>query len=140
ILAATGGRVDVFVCGVGTGGTLTGVARYLREHREVYVVAVEPTRSAVLSGGEAGPHGIPGIGAGYVSDIMEVDLIDEVIAVEDDQAFDTAAEVTRKTGLMVGVSSGAAACASRSIASRKEWAAATIVTVFPDTGERYLSM
>ncbi|MDT0346884.1 PLP-dependent cysteine synthase family protein [Streptomyces litchfieldiae] len=140
IWAATGGDVDVLVCGVGTGGTLTGVARYLKERREVHVVAVEPASAAVLSGGEPGPHGIPGIGAGYVSEIMDLDLIDEVVAVPDEAAATTTREVTRATGLLVGVSSGAAAYASRLTSQQPRWAGATIVTVFPDTGERYLSM
>jgi cysteine synthase A len=140
IWAATNGAVDVLVCGVGTGGTLTGVARYLKERRDVHVVAVEPARSAVLSGGQAGPHGIPGIGAGYVSDITDLSLVDEVVAVPDDAAAATAHEVTRATGVLVGISSGAAAHASRLVGRQPQWAGATVVTVFPDTGERYLSL
>ncbi|MER0446906.1 cysteine synthase family protein [Streptomyces sp. Edi4] len=142
IWEATDGQVDVLVCGVGTGGTLTGVARYLKEQpgSQVHVVAVEPARAAVLSGGEAGPHGIPGIGAGYVSDIMDLDLIDEVVAVPDEAAATTTHEVNRATGLLAGISSGAAAYAARVLAQRERWSGATIVTVFPDTGERYLSM
>ncbi|MFM9372930.1 PLP-dependent cysteine synthase family protein [Streptomyces sp. Da 82-17] len=136
---ATGGRVDVLVCGVGTGGTLTGTARFLKEHGDVHVVAVEPARSAVLSGGEGGPHGIPGIGAGYVSDITDLSLVDDVVTVPDEAAARTAREVTRATGIPVGVSSGAAAHASRVLAGRARWAGATVVTVFPDSGERYLS-
>ncbi|WP_345580749.1 cysteine synthase family protein [Streptomyces prasinosporus] len=139
IWEATGGRVDVLVCGVGTGGTLTGTARYLKERTALHVVAVEPARSAVLSGGEPGPHGIPGIGAGYVSDITDLTLVDEVVAVTDEDAAATADEVTRATGLPVGVSSGAAAWAGRAVAARPRWAGATVVTVFPDSGERYLS-
>lgn len=137
---ATGGKVDVLVCGVGTGGTLVGVARYLKERRAVHTVAVEPSRSAVMSGGEPGPHGVPGIGAGYVSDITDLDLVDEVVAVPDDAAARTTGEVTRATGIPVGISSGAAAWAARTVASRPEWAGATVVTVFPDSGERYLSV
>ncbi|NBE49967.1 PLP-dependent cysteine synthase family protein [Streptomyces boluensis] len=140
ILRATAGRVDVLVCGVGTGGTLTGTARYLKQHTDVHVVAVEPARSAVLSGGEGGPHGIPGIGAGYVSDLTDLSLVDDVVTVPDEAAARTADEVTRATGLPVGISSGAAAHASRLIAGRSRWAGATVVTVFPDSGERYLSM
>jgi cysteine synthase A len=167
---ATGGEIDVLVCGVGTGGTLTGVARFLKERRDVHVVAVEPARSAVLSGGEAGPHGIPGIGAGYVSSITDLTLIDEVIAIEDDDAAATSHDITAATGLLVGISSGAAAHAVRLLAARLArggfagsglagsglaggglagggFAAGgsgqrpgiTIVTVFPDNGERYLS-
>ncbi|MEO3778489.1 cysteine synthase family protein [Micromonospora sp. B11E3] len=137
---ACGGDVDVFVCGVGTGGTLTGTARYLKERTDPYVVAVEPAGSAVLSGAEAGPHAIPGIGAGYVSTITDLSLIDEVIAVSDADAAQTRRELGRANGLLVGVSSGAAAHACRVVALRPEWAGATIVTVFPDTGERYLSL
>ncbi|MGJ5756621.1 cysteine synthase A [Streptomyces puniciscabiei] len=136
----TAGDIDVLVCGVGTGGTLTGVARFLKERRDVHVVAVEPTRSAVLSGGEAGPHCIPGIGAGYVSEIMDVSLIDEVIAVSDDDAATTSREITQATGLLAGISSGAAAHAARIVSRQPQWSEATIVSVFPDSGERYLSV
>ena len=140
IWEACDGQIDVLVCGVGTGGTLTGVARYLKERRDVHVVAVEPARAAVLSGGEAGPHGIPGIGAGYVSDIMDLDYIDDVVAVTDEDAAATTREVSRATGVLVGVSSGAAVHACRVVGNRERWSHSTIVTVFPDTGERYLSM
>ncbi|MEU9438263.1 cysteine synthase family protein [Streptomyces sp. NPDC048252] len=140
ILQACAGQVDVFVCGVGTGGTLTGVARHLKEHGQVHVVAVEPERSAVLSGGEAGPHGIPGIGAGYVSDLTDLTVIDEVIAVPDEAAATTRREIALATGLLVGVSAGASAHAARMLGRRERWAGSTIVTVFPDTGERYLSL
>ncbi len=146
---ATGGEIDVLVCGVGTGGTLTGTARFLKERRDVHVVAVEPARSAVLSGGEAGPHGIPGIGAGYVSSITDLTLIDEVIAIEDDDAAAASRDITAATGLLVGISSGAAAHAVRLVAARfagggcfaagGQQPGITIVTVFPDNGERYLS-
>ncbi|HEX5740564.1 MAG TPA: cysteine synthase family protein [Pilimelia sp.] len=139
IWESCGGDVDVFVCGVGTGGTLTGVARYLRERRDVHVVAVEPATSAVLSGGEAGPHAIPGIGAGYVSVITDLSLVDEVCAVADEDAAQARRELGR-TGLMVGVSSGAVAHVARLLSHQPRWAEATIVTVFPDSGERYLSL
>ncbi|MFD9424977.1 MULTISPECIES: PLP-dependent cysteine synthase family protein [unclassified Streptomyces] len=139
IWEATGGDVDVLVCGVGTGGTLSGTARYLKERGRVHVVAVEPARSAVMSGGEPGPHGIPGIGAGYVSDITDLSLVDEVVAVPDEAAAATVVEIVRTTGLPVGFSSGAAAWASRSVTAHPRWAGATVVTVFPDSGERYLS-
>ncbi|MFC8956461.1 MULTISPECIES: PLP-dependent cysteine synthase family protein [Streptomyces] len=139
IWEAARGRVDVLVCGVGTGGTLTGTARYLKERTALHVVAVEPARSAVMSGGEPGPHGIPGIGAGYVSDITDLSLVDQVVAVPDEAAAATAREITRATGLSVGVSSGAAAWASRAVAADPRWVGATVVTVFPDSGERYLS-
>ncbi|WP_176710382.1 PLP-dependent cysteine synthase family protein [Streptomyces sp. Wb2n-11] len=139
IWQALGDRIDVLVCGVGTGGTLTGTARYLKERTALHVVAVEPARSAVLSGGEAGPHGIPGIGAGYISEITDLSLVDEVVAVTDEAAAATTREVTRATGVPVGVSSGAAAWAARTVTARSRWAGATVVTVFPDSGERYLS-
>ncbi|NJP66251.1 PLP-dependent cysteine synthase family protein [Streptomyces spiramenti] len=139
IWADTDGRVDVLVVGVGTGGTLSGTARFLKERGDVRVVAVEPERSAVLSGGEGGPHGIPGIGAGYVSDITDTDLIDEIVTVPDAAASDTAARLTRSLGLPVGVSSGAAAWASAEICRVPPRAGTTVVTIFPDSGERYLS-
>ncbi|MCB5165697.1 cysteine synthase family protein [Streptomyces bambusae] len=139
IWEATGGDIDVLVCGVGTGGTLMGTARYLRERLpDLRVVAVEPARSAVLSGGEPGPHGIPGIGAGYISALTDTALIDEVVPVADEAAAAAAHEITRATGLLVGISSGAAAWASRHVAAGLG-RPATVVTVFPDTGERYLS-
>ncbi|MPY30137.1 cysteine synthase family protein [Streptomyces adustus] len=137
---ATGGAIDVLVCGVGTGGTLTGTGRYLKERRDVHVVAVEPERSAVLSGGEGGPHGIPGIGAGYVSEITDLGLIDEVLPVSDEDATEATRQITRSSGLLAGISSGAAAHAARRLSRQRRWADATIVTVFPDTGERYLSL
>ena len=137
--AATAGEIDVLVCGVGTGGTLTGVARFLKERREVHVVAVEPAGSAVISGGKAGPHGIPGIGAGYVSEITDLALINEVIVVSDEDAATASRQIARFTGLLAGISSGAAAHAARLVAGQRRWAGATIVAVFPDTGERYLS-
>ncbi len=140
IWQACEGRVDVFVCGVGTGGTLTGVARYLKERGDVHVVAVEPAGSPVLSGGDAGPHLIPGIGAGYISPLTDLSLIDEVIAVPDEAAAATKREISAATGLLTGVSSGAAAYAGRLLGQRTRWAGSTIVTIFPDTGERYLSM
>src|SRR5262249_11528906 len=114
---ACGGEVDVFVCGVGTGGTLTGVARYLKERRDVQVVAVEPAGSPVLSGGERGPHRIPGIGGGFVNPVTDLTCIDEVIAVSDEDAIGTARELARSAGLLVGISSGAALHASRALAT-----------------------
>lgn len=138
--AATAGQIDVLVCGVGTGATLTGVARFLKERRDVHAVAVEPARSAVMSGGPAGPHGIPGIGAGYISEITDLDLVDEVIAVTDEDAAIATRQIARSTGLLAGISSGAAAHAVRLVARQGRWAGGTIVTVFPDTGERYFSL
>ncbi|WP_433241325.1 cysteine synthase A [Streptosporangium sp. CA-135522] len=137
---ACAGDVDVFVCGVGTGGTLTGVARYLKERRDVHIVAVEPAGSPVLSGGERGPHRIPGLGGGFVNPVTDVSCIDEVITVSDEDAIETARELARSTGLLAGISSGAAAHAARVVASRDRWAGATVVTILPDSGERYLSI
>lgn len=133
------GKVDVLVCGVGTGGTITGLARYLKERTDVHVVGLEPATSPVMSGGERGPHRIPGIGGGIVQDNTDLSLIDEIMVVTDEQAADAALELTKNAGLFVGVSSGAAAYASRVVASRPEWAGATVVTILPDSGERYLS-
>ncbi|MDT9701061.1 cysteine synthase family protein [Streptomyces sp. P17] len=136
----SGGRIDHLVCGVGTGGTLTGVARRLREHNpELNVVAVEPTGSPLLSGGEPGPHRIPGLNGGFTSPVTDVTLIDEVITVEDEDAAATTRAIAAATGLLVGVSSGAAAYGCLELARRHDLAGATVVTVFPDSGERYLS-
>jgi cysteine synthase A len=140
IWAATGGEVDVFVCGVGTGGTMTGVSRYLRERTGVHVVAVEPDGSPVLSGGERGQHRIPGIGGGVIQDNTDVTCVDEVMRVTDEQAGATTVALAKEFGLFVGVSSGAAVYAARTVAGRPEWAGATVVTILPDTGERYLSI
>lgn len=136
---ATGG-VDVLVCGVGTGGTLTGTARYLRERNPALrVVAAEPELSAVLSGGPGGSHRIPGLNGGFVADITDRTLIDDVITVPDGAAADTARALARRMGLLVGISSGAAAYACIRLADRLDLAGRRVVTVFPDTGERYLS-
>ncbi|MEU0878338.1 cysteine synthase A [Lentzea sp. NPDC005914] len=136
----TDGEVDVFVCGVGTGGTLSGTARYLKERNPaVRVVAVEPEGSPVLSQGWGGLHRIPGLNGGFVAPTTDVDLIDEVLTVSNEDAYSTARELARTAGLLVGVSSGAAAHACRVLASRPEYAGKNLVTVFPDTGERYLS-
>lgn len=140
IWAACGGEVDVFVCGVGTGGTMTGVARYLKERTDVHVVALEPAGSPVLSGGERGPHKIFGIGGGIIQDNTDLGCIDEILLVSDEDAAAATVDLARSSGLFVGVSSGAAAHASRVIARRPEWSEATIVTILPDTGERYLSI
>jgi cysteine synthase A len=140
IWSACSERVDVFVCCVGTGGTLSGVARYLKERTDVHVVAVEPSGSPVLSGGERGPHRIPGIGGGVVQDNTDLGCIDEVLQVSDSQAAATTVELAKRFGLFVGVSSGAAVHAARVVAARPEWAGATVVTILPDTGERYLSI
>jgi cysteine synthase len=140
IWSACSGRVDVFVCCVGTGGTLTGVARYLKERTDVHVVAVEPSGSPVLSGGERGPHRIPGIGGGIVQKNTDLACIDEVLLVSDEQAAASTVGLAKQFGLFVGVSSGAAVHAARVVAARPELAGATVVTILPDTGERYLSI
>ncbi|WP_394619518.1 cysteine synthase A [Lentzea sp. JNUCC 0626] len=136
----TDGEIDVFVCGVGTGGTLSGTAKYLKERNPaIRVVAVEPEGSPVLSQGWGGLHRIPGLNGGFVAPTTDVGLIDEVLTVSNDDAYATARELARTAGLLVGVSSGAAAHASRVLAGRPEHAGKNLVTVFPDTGERYLS-
>ena len=140
IWADTDGRVDIFVSGVGTGGTVTGVGGYLKEKKpSVKVVAVEPADSPVLSGGDAGPHKIQGIGAGFVPDVLDKDVLDEIIPVENDDAFETSRKVAKSDGLLVGISSGAALYAATQLAKRKENAGKNIVVLLPDTGERYLS-
>ena len=140
IEADTDGRVDVFVAGVGTGGTLTGVGAYLKErHPNVRIVAVEPAGSPVLSKGTAGAHKIQGIGAGFVPEVLDRSLIDEVIAVENADAFETAKRIGRKEGVLVGISSGAAAWAAIELAKRPENAGKTIVVLLPDSGDRYYS-
>jgi cysteine synthase A len=133
------GRVDALVCGVGTGGTLTGIARFLKEHNPaLHVVAVEPEGSPVLSGGPGGLHRIPGLNGGFVAPTTDVSLIDEVLVVADEDAADAARQLARRAGLLVGISSGAATHACRLVAQRLP-AGATVVTILPDTGERYLS-
>lgn len=140
IWKATEGNVDVVVAGVGTGGTITGVARYLKERNpDIYIVAVEPYGSPVLSGGVPGPHKIQGIGAGFVPKVFDFDVIDEVFKVKDEQAFDTSRTLAREEGLLVGISSGAATYAAAQVAKRSEFKGKNILAILPDTGERYLS-
>lgn len=136
----TDGKVDIFVAGVGTGGTLTGVGEYLKsKNPNVKVVAVEPASSPVLSKGVAGPHKIQGIGAGFVPDTLNTKVYDEIIPVENDDAFATGRELARKEGLLVGISSGAAVHAAKVLAQRPENKGKVIVALLPDTGDRYLS-
>jgi cysteine synthase A len=136
----TDGQVDIFVAGVGTGGTITGVAQMIRERKpSVRFVAVEPTASPVMAGGAKGPHPIQGIGAGFVPEVLDMSLIDEIIAVGNEDAFATARRLASDEGLLVGISSGAAAWAALQVASRPENAGKLVVVVLPDFGERYLS-
>ncbi|WP_462203687.1 cysteine synthase A [Frankia sp. CcWB3] len=136
----TDGQIDVLVAGVGTGGTITGVAQVIKERRpEARFVAVEPSASPVLSGGVKGPHPIQGIGAGFVPPVLETGLVDEIIQVDGEDAFDLARRLAREEGLLVGISSGAAVSAALQVARRPENAGKLVVVVFPDFGERYLS-
>jgi len=140
IWTATDGKVDIVVSGVGTGGTITGIAEYIKPLKpEFKAVAVEPAASPVLSGGQKGPHKIQGIGAGFKPDVLKLDLVDEIFKVKDDDAIQTARQLVLKEGLLVGISSGAATFAALEIAKRPENKGKLIVVILPDTGERYLS-
>ncbi len=137
----TEGRVDAFVAGVGTGGTISGVGRYLRERNpDVRIIAVEPTSSPLLSEGRSGPHAIQGIGANFVPKALDRSVYDEVMTVSDEDALESMRELARTEGLLCGVSSGAAAWAAREVARRPEFAGKRVVCLLPDTGERYLSI
>ena len=140
IWSDTDGKIDFLVCGVGTGGTLTGCGEVLKSrNKDIKIVAVEPENSAVLSGGQPGRHGIQGIGAGFIPNVLNTSIIDQIIKVSNNDAFDTARLLASKEGIMAGISSGAAAWAAFSIAEKEENKGKTIVAVFPDTGERYIS-
>ncbi len=141
IIEDTDGKINVFVSAVGTGGTISGTAKALKEFNpNIYVVAVEPAESAVLSGREKGAHKIQGIGAGFVPKIYDASVVDEVVTVSGDEAMQVSRELARTEGILVGISSGAAACVSTQLALRKEFAGKNIVCILPDTGERYLSV
>ena len=137
----TDGQVDIFVAGVGTGGTITGVTRYLKEirGRKIQSIAVEPAGSPILSGGQRGKHKIQGIGAGFKPDILDMSLVDEVIQITDDEALEMAPRVAREEGILCGISCGAAMAAALKVAARPENAGKNIVVILPDSGERYLS-
>ncbi len=136
----TEGEVDIFVAGVGTGGTVTGVGKYLKEKKAgVKVVAVEPASSPVLSGGQSGAHKIQGIGAGFVPGVLDTGIYDEIIKIENDQAFEASKELTKKEGILTGISSGAALCAAIQLANRPENEGKMIVALLPDSGDRYYS-
>ncbi len=140
IWSDTDGKVDILVAGVGTGGTITGIAQYIKPLKPAFkTVAVEPAASPVLSGGQKGPHKIQGIGAGFKPDVLKLDLVDEIFKVTDDDAIKTARQLAQKEGLLVGISSGAATYAALEVAKRAENKGKLIVVILPDTGERYLS-
>ena len=141
IFLDTEGKIDYFVAGVGTGGTITGVSRYLKHEKKLPIksIAVEPSASPVISGGAPGRHKIQGIGAGFIPKNLDQSILDEVIQVTDDEAIDTARKLMKLEGISVGISCGAAMAAALKIAARPEAAGKTIVTVLPDSGERYLS-
>jgi cysteine synthase A len=140
IWTATDGKVDILISGVGTGGTITGIAEYIKPLKPAFkAVAVEPAASPVLSGGQKGPHKIQGIGAGFKPEVLKLDLVDEIFKVKDDEAIQTARQLVLKEGLLVGISSGAATFAALEIAKRPENKGKLIVVILPDTGERYLS-
>lgn len=136
----TDGKVDGFVAGAGTGGTITGTGLYLKaQNPQIQIVAIEPETSAVLSGRQSGSHGLQGIGAGFIPDVLRTDILDRIVTVSDQQALDAARELARTEGILCGISSGAALYAALTLACEPEWAGKRIVVLLPDTGERYLS-
>ena len=140
IWADTDGKVDAFVAGIGTGGTITGVGRYLKEQNpSVQIIGAEPADSPVLTGGVAGPHGLQGIGAGFVPDVLDMSVVDEVLTVTEEEAYAAARTLVQREGVLVGISSGAALSAAVRYASRPENTGKTVVVLLPDTGDRYLS-
>ncbi len=140
IWKATAGEVDALIAGVGTGGTITGISQYIKPLKPGFkAIAVEPSGSPVLSGGQKGPHKIQGIGAGFIPDVLKLEMVDEIIKVKDEDAMETARLLAKKEGLLVGISAGAAAFAALEVARRPESEGKTLVVILPDTGERYLS-
>ncbi|MGL1931675.1 MAG: cysteine synthase A [Desulfotalea sp.] len=140
ILAQTAGNIDYFVAGVGTGGTISGVGKVLKEHNpEIKIIAVEPAKSPVISGGKPGPHGIQGIGAGFIPKNLNIDIIDEIIQVTDEDAIATSRQMAKEEGILCGISSGAAMWACLELGKREKSRGKNIVTVLPDSGERYIS-